>query len=342
MSTIDDVAKRAGVSKSSVSRVLNGNFEYMSAGMREKIEKAIEELNYKPNSVAQSLKKKETRIIGLVLADLNAFWSEAMKGVQEECSRHGYGLMISVSSWDVEKDLENIHMMKSKQVDGLIVSVIGQQPAYEMLKSLNIPFVFADSSIDDFEADKVMSDSVAGAKQAMEYLIGLGHRRIATMLFPLENAVRRDRLDGYKQALLEHGIPVDESLIKICKAGKGTNVDAAVELMKMPDRPSAIFTTNMHLTLDALKAARIAGLSIPNDISIVGYDDSEWAPLLDPPLTTVAVSAQQIGREAAGLLIQKMQGKSKGKQRKLEILPKLVVRQSAAPTAIPATSRIEA
>jgi DNA-binding LacI/PurR family transcriptional regulator len=331
MANIDDVAKLAGVSKSSVSRVINSNFQYMSEDMRSKIEQAIKQLDYQPNTLAQSLKKKETRVIGLVVGDLNTFWSVALRGVQEECMRNGYGLMVSESAWDPERDIANINMMKSKQVDGLIVSPIQQQKSVdELLSSLNIPFVFADTTWVGIVADQVVTNTIAGAVEAMEYLIQLGHRRIATILFPLENSVRRDRLEGYKKVLQKRGIPLDESLIKICEAGKGNGVEAVLQLLDMPDRPTAIFSTNMHLTLDVLKGVRLAGLDVPRDISVVGYDDTEWAPLLDPPLTTVAVPAFQMGVKAASLLIQKLQNKKPRKPKKIEIMPKLMIRHSAS------------
>jgi DNA-binding LacI/PurR family transcriptional regulator len=332
MTSIIDVAKLAGVSISSVSRVINGNFQYMSNQMREKIEQAVKELDYQPNAVAQSLKKKETRVIGLVVGDLNSFWSEALRGVQQECMKNGYGLMVSESAWDPARDIANIQMMKNKQVDGLIVSPISQQKnVSDLLSSLNFPFVFADSSWDDIVADQVVTNTVAGAVEAMEYLIKLGHRRIGTVLFPLENSVRKERLQGYKTALQQHGIPLDESLIQICKAGKGTGVEAVIRLLNMPNRPTAIFSTNMHLTLDVLKGVRLAGLDVPNDISVVGYDDSEWAPLLDPPLTTVAVPAFQMGVKAASLLIQQLRSTKPKKAKKFEIMPQLMIRHSASP-----------
>ncbi|NOU96596.1 LacI family DNA-binding transcriptional regulator [Paenibacillus sp. LMG 31456] len=330
MTTIDDVAKLAGVSKSSVSRVINGNFQYMSEEMRGKIEQAIKDLDYRPNSVAQSLKKKETKVIGLVVGDLNSFWSVALRGVQEECMRNGYGLMVSESAWDPERDLANIHMMKSKRVDGLIVSPIRQHKQVDdLLNSLDIPYIFADSTWEEIVTDQVVTNTIAGAVEAVEHLIQLGHSRIATILFTLENSVRKERLEGYKRALQKHGLPLDETIIKICKAGKGTGVEAVIELLHMPDRPTAIFSTNMHLTLDVLKGVRMAGLDVPGDISVVGYDDSEWAPLLDPPLTTVAVPAFQMGVKAASLLIQKLQNKKPRKPKKIEIMPKLMIRHSA-------------
>lgn len=332
MATIDDVAKMAGASKSSVSRVLNGNYTHMSEAMRRKIEQAIEELNYRPNSIAQSLKKKETRVIGLVVGDLNPFWTDALKGVQDECSRHGYGLMVSTSNWDTDKEVANIQMQRSKQVDGMIIATLmtGLTDIYEQLTAENYPFVFADSTTDEVIVDKVVTNTIAGAMEAVEYLIGLGHRRIAAVLFPIETAsVRKERLTGYLKALEKHGIPRDDSLIQICRTVKGSGVEATVQLLSTPDRPTAIFSTNIHLTLEVLKGIRQLGLDVPNDISVVGHDDTEWAPLLDPPLTTVAVPAYEMGSKAAAMLIRKIQSGKPAKPKKIEVMPKLMIRQSA-------------
>ena len=333
MATIDDVAKRAGVSKSSVSRYLNGNFTYLSDAMRAKIAKAIRELNYRPNSIAQSLKKKETKVIGLVVGDMNPFWMEALRGVQFECSRHGYDLMISSSNWDVGKEIENIRMLKSRQVDGMIIASMATSVdgvgVYEELIAEQFPFVFADCMTDEEKADRVVTNTVAGAMEAVEYLIALGHRKIATLLFPVVSTVRQERLLGYKQALRKHGIEVDESLIRVCKESRGSGVDATIGLLSMPDRPTAIFSTNIHLTLDVLRGIRQSGLEVPRDISVVGYDDTDWAPLLDPPLTTVSIPAYEMGSKAASLLFKKIRQTKQTKPKKIEVSPKLMVRLSA-------------
>ncbi len=331
MATIDDVAKRAGVSKSSVSRVLNENYEYMSEEMKQKIQQAIQELNYKPNSVAQSLKKKETRIIGIVLADLSPFWTDVLKGVQDECMRNGYGIMFSDSAMSPENEEENISRLQNKQVDGLIINTVNPHSRiFDELKSEKYPFVFINSTPDVIKEDTVVANNTAGTIEAMEYLIGLGHRRIAIFLYPVENIlVRTERLEAYKACLEKNGIPIDESLIKICRPEKGNGVEITRDLLNRPDQPTAFLTTNIYLTLEVLKGVRQAGLVIPMDISVVGYDDFEWSPLLDPPLTTVAVPAFEMGVKTAELLIKKIQRKRQKPPQRIEVMPKLIIRESA-------------
>ncbi|ARK28646.1 LacI family DNA-binding transcriptional regulator [Halalkalibacter krulwichiae] len=337
MATINDVAKRAGVSKSSVSRVLNGNFEYMSEEMKNKILKAVEELNYRPNSVAQSLKKKSTQTIGIIISDIsNPFWSEVLKGVQYECTRSGYGLMVSSSGEDAKVELENIITLKNKQVDGLIINTTGRNmDLFNQLEDEMYSFVFLDRFNDDLKTDTVIVNNILGAKQSVQYLIDQGHKRIATLLYPVENkSPRIDRLEGYKQALSENNIPIDEDLIKICSQKSESGIKATKALLSLPNRPTAIFSTNTLLNLEVLRGVREVGLNVPKDVSLFGYDDYPWVPLLDPPLSTVAQPAYQMGAKATALLINRMKRKRKTKPRIVQLDPELKIRSSCLPPSI--------
>ncbi|MGF9713628.1 LacI family transcriptional regulator [Paenibacillus sp. JMULE4] len=333
MATIDDVAQRAGVSKSSVSRVLNGNFEYMSEEMKNKILAAIAEMNYSPNSLAQSLKKKKTKVIGIILSDIsNPFWAEILKGAQEEANRCGYGIMVSSSNEDPELERDNILMLKSRQVDGVIVNTIGNtNELFEEFIAKKYPFVLLDRLAGDMKADTVVVNNVNGAKQAIQYLIDQGHRRIGILLYPTNNkSPRIERLEGYKQALSINGLPIDESLIKICDQNNGSGIQATQELLSMPDRPTAIFTTNARLNLEVLSGAKKAGLRVPTDVSIFGYDDFPWIPLLDPPLSTVAQPAYEMGVKAVALLIHRLESKKKMKPQIIQLEPKIIIRASCS------------
>jgi DNA-binding LacI/PurR family transcriptional regulator len=332
MTTIDDVAKKAGVSKSSVSRVLNGNFEYMSEKMKTKILKAIEELNYSPNSLAQSLKNKTTKVIGIILSDIsNPFWSEVLKGAQEEACRSGYGLMVSSSNEDSEVEKDNIMMLKTRQVDGIVVNTTGTNN--ELFKSLleeNFPFVLLDRLSGEMKADSVTVNNVNGAKQAVQSLINYGHERIAILLNPLGNkSPRVERLEGYKLAHKANGLHIDDSLIKICDPSNGSGAQAIEELLLQSDPPTAIFTTNETLNLEALSGIKKAGLRVPEDVSVFGYDDFPWIPFLDPPLSTVAQPAYEMGVKAVALLINKLKGESEIKILQLE--PEIILRASCSP-----------
>jgi DNA-binding LacI/PurR family transcriptional regulator len=333
MATIDDVAKRAGVSKSSVSRVLNGNFEYMSAHMKQKILDVIVELNYSPNSLAQSLKKKKTSVIGIILSDIaNPFWSEVLKGVQEECNRSGYGLMVSFNGTP-ESEKDTILMLRNRQVDGLIVNTAGSNPAlFEGMLEEEFSFVMLDRSLGGMKVDTVVVNNVEGSKQAVQYLIDQGHRRIGILLHPLGNVSPRiERLEGYKQALLTNGLLVDDSLIKICDSSRGSGLKAVNELLSMPNRPTGFFTTNVSLNLEAISGIKSYGLRIPSDVSLIGYDDFPWIPLLDPPLSTVSQPAFEMGVKAAALLIHNIKKKRRNKPQTLQLQPQLVIRESCCP-----------
>lgn len=333
MTTIDDVAKKAGVSKSSVSRVLNGNYEYMSDRMKMKILAVIEELDYRPNSLAQSLKNKTTKVIGIIISDIsNPFWSEALKGVQEEANRHGYSLMVSSSYEDTNIEKDNIMMLKNRQVDGLIVNTTGTNE--ELFRSLideEFPFVLLDRISGEMKADSVTVNNVFGAKQAVQSLINYGHQRIGIVLNPLRNkSPRVERLEGYKLAHIENGLAVDESLIKICDPSSGGGIAATEELLAMPDPPTAIFTTNEKLTLEVLNGIRKVGLSIPDEVSLFGYDDFPWMPFLDPPLSTVSQPAYEMGIKAAMLLIDKLKGESQKGPLIYQLEPEIIIRASCS------------
>jgi DNA-binding LacI/PurR family transcriptional regulator len=336
MVTIDDVAKKAGVSKSSVSRVLNGNFRYMSEKMRRKILDAIEELNYTPNSLARSLKTKETRVIGIILSDIsNPFWSEILKGAQDEANRQGYGLMVTSSNDNPELEKSNIMMLKSRQVEGIIVNTIGDiGELFRGFGGTECPLVLLDRTGEEVKADTVVVNNVNGARQAVEHLIGLGHRRIGILLNPLENkSPRIERLKGYRLAHEENGMTVDESLVKICSPYNGSGVKATEQLLALPDRPTAIFTTNERLNLEALAGVKKAGFSVPDQVSIFGYDDFPWVPLLDPPLSTVAQPAYEMGVTAVTLLLNRLKDKGETEMppQVVQLEPTVIIRNSCRP-----------
>ncbi|MDW7673432.1 MAG: LacI family DNA-binding transcriptional regulator [Bacillota bacterium] len=334
MPTIYDVAKKAGVSKSSVSRVINKRFEYMRDDTKKKILDAIEELNYTPNSLAQSLKTNRTKVIGIVLSDIaNPLWAELLNGVQEECMRSGYGLMVSSSNEKPELERENIAILRNKKADGLIINNTGQnQDIYQDLVKEKYPFVFLDRTYQDVQADSVLVNNILGAKKVMKHLINQGHRRIAIVLYPTENkSPRIERLEGYKQALAENQLPFSQELVKICAPIRGSGIQAAQELLSLPEPPTAIFSTHAFLNLELLAAAKKSGWHIPKDVSIIGYDDFPWVPFLAPPLSTVSQPAHKMGVQAAALIINKIKRKREVKSKTILLEPTLIVRESCSP-----------
>ncbi|SFM19112.1 LacI family DNA-binding transcriptional regulator [Salibacterium qingdaonense] len=332
MPTINDVAKKAGVSKSTVSRVLNDNFSYMSETTKKNIIEAMNELNYTPNSVAQSLKKKSTQTIGIILSDIsNPFWSEVLKGVQSECTRSGYTLMVSSSEENAEVEEENVLTLKNKQVDGLIINTTGENTKlFDNLIKEKYPFVFLDRFTDELKTDTVVVDNISGSKRSMQYLIDQGHTKIGILAYPPENrSPRIDRLKGYKEALEENNIPINEDFIKICDPVRGSGIEATKELLcSSNDKPTAIFSTNTLLNLEILMGVKRVELNVPNDVSVIGYDDYPWVPLLDPPLSTVAQPAYEMGMKAAILIIKRMNRKRQIKPKMVQLEPELIIRDS--------------
>lgn len=333
MTTINDVAKRAGVSKSSVSRVLNNNIEYMAEDTKNKILKAMKELDFVPNQVAQSLKKKTTKTIGIILSDIsNPFWSEVLKGVQHECTNNGFSLMVSSSGEKPEIEEENILNLKNRLVDGIIVNTAGQNfNLFTKLIDEKYPIVFLDRFPQKMNVDTVIVNNILGAWRSIQYLIDQGHERIGIISYPINNKTPRiDRLEGYKKALIENEIFIDEDLIKICDQAPGSGVKATKDLLSLTKKPTAIFSTNTILNLEALIGIKESGFSVPSDISLIGYDDYPWVPLLDPPLSTVAQPAFEMGVEAANLVIQRVKNSDENLPKIVQLDPELIIRKSSA------------
>lgn len=332
MITIGDVAVKAGVSKSSVSRVLNGNYEYMTEETKNRILDAIEELNYSPSSVAQSLKTKKTKIIGIILSDTsNPAWAEALKGVQEQCIRRGYGVMVSSSNDDPEVEKETLYMLRRKQVEGLIINSTGKNiEIFEELNEQHFPFVFLNRVPKEIEGSAVTVNHNSGVKKALKYLMELGHKRIGFLTYPLGNrSPRITRLNGYKEFMTENHLEIDDKLIKICDENEGSGLKAISELLSLNDQPTAILSTHIYLNLEALRGVRQSGKRIPEDISVFGHDDFPWVRLLDPPLSTVVTPVRQMGVEAASLILNKISsGKQKGTSKLIELEPSLAIRSS--------------
>lgn len=303
----------------------------MSEETKTKILQAIEELSYIPNPFAQSLKTKQTHIIGIILSDIsNPFWAEVLKGVQMECMKNGYGLMVSSSNENPDIERNNIITLKNSKVDGLIVNTTGSNSRIlNELVEEKFPFVLLDRLSEDIKTDTVTVDNVLGSKEAIRFLIEQGHKRIGILLYPLEHkSPRIERLQGYKKALEEYGITLDESLIKVCDFENGSGIKATCDLLSLPNRPTAIFSTHSFLNLEVLSGIKKSGFKVPKDVSVIGYDDYPWVPHLDPPLTTVAQPAFKMGIQAMKLLINKLKRKEKTIRQIIRLKPQLVIRES--------------
>ena len=322
--TITDVASRAGVSKSTVSRFLNGRYDCMSTQTKERIERVIHETGYRPNAVARSLKQKKTHTIGAIIANiLNPFSTSIIRGIEDTCKQSGFNLMLCNADDDPVKEKEYIEMLMSKQTDGLIINTTGCNN--DLMKNVNrqMPVVLIDRKVPELNIDTVTADSFEGASLAVKYLIDLGHRDIAMFALPFRDiSPRRERVEGYKQALADGGILFRPELLVETKPSDEEVQEALRALLALEKgRPTAVFGVNNLITMSLIKALKKLEIAVPRDLAVIGFDDWEWAPLLEPPITVIAQPAYEMGAKAATLLIKRI------KVRKLPKKPTLIVYQ---------------
>ena len=329
MATMKEVAKLAEVSVATVSRVLN-NKPNVSPELRSRVLQAVEKLNYKRNRVARSLRAKTSLIIGLVISDIqNPFFTSVVRGVEDVAYAHGYTLLLCNSDEDPTKERLYIDIMLAERVAGVIISPVAEVDNYSsVLLQAGVPVVAMDRRMRDLEVDTVVINNVEGVYQAVGHLIEQGHRRIGFIGGPTRTTTGRERQEGYQKALAEHGLELDQALIKIGDFKQDSGYQMACQLLEMDDPPTAIFTANNLMTLGALNAIHEKKLSIPQEVAIVGFDDMSWAQSLAPPLTAVAQPTYELGRTAADLLLRRI-GDPNRPTEQICLEANLVVRESS-------------
>lgn len=326
---LKDVAEKAGVSKSTVSQYLNKRYQYMSQETRDRIQSVVEDLGYQPNGIARSLKIKKTNTIGVVVANiLHTFSTYVSRGIEDYCQQHGYNVILCNADNNPKKEESYLQMLRMKQVDGIIIAATGK--CNELISNeigKGFPIVQIDRYFDDLETDIVIADNYHGVFEAVEHLIRQRYKRIG-LVVPEGNmlSVRRQRMEGYYEALKKYGIPVDESLVKFLS--KENAQRQLSSLFEMEDRPTAVFTTNDLMAIETLTFLKENNIRIPEEIAIATFDELTMASLLESPLTVVAQPAYDIGMTAADLLIKRIEGKGKRKYQKKVLSCKLIVRES--------------
>ncbi len=254
MATIRDVAKLAGVSSITVSRVIN-NSGYVSKATRERVEKAITQLNYVPNYLATSLRSNRTDTIALVVPDVtNPFWTTVARGVEDAAVENGFSVILCNTDEDPEKETRYIEILLRRQVDGILIAPAADDG--ERLLSIRhqmIPCVIIDREVKGFKADVVRGDSVRGAYKLTQHLLNIGHRRIAMISGPVNVSTAEDRVQGYRQALQERGLTVDENLIKLGEYKQSSGYRLMREVMADGLRPSAVFAANNFIAVGVVE-----------------------------------------------------------------------------------------
>lgn len=330
--TIHDIARKAGISVSTVSRVLNhktANYR-ISKETEALVLKAAKELNYQPNQLARGLRLKKTQTIGLVAPDLsNPFFAYVIKSVQTVAHGLGYSLVVCDTDESLAREIEHLNLLRSKGVDGLIIMPVGQTSRHiDPLLEEGLPMVLLDRCFDGLNTDAVMVDNHKGAFEATEHLIRYGHSRIAIIKGLDDTFTNNGRVQGYKDALAKHGLPLDGSLIVGRDFGRENGYIETKLLLKMTPPPTAIFAASDLITLGALQAIFEAGWRIPEDISLVAFDDMDFAPFVMSPLTAVAQPKEVMGEIAVKLLVQQIKEKGSHEANRIVLKPRLIVRDS--------------
>lgn len=312
--TMADVAEHAKTSKSTVSQYLNKRYEYMSENTRKRIEAAIEELNYHPNSVARSLKQKATYTVGVIVANiLHSFSTHIIRTLETEFNKQGFHTIICNADDDPEKERNYIEMLLAKQVDGLIIFPTGENlDLYEQMKDRDFPIVFMDRKVDAQAIDTIMLDNHKAAELAVDRLTAGNYRKISIITTSVIRNIspRIEWIEGYRQALQKYSLPVREDYIKTADAEHLQ--DVLRELFEMDAPPEAILAANDIVLVEVLKYIKEKNLSIPDDVAVIGIDEVPFAAFFTPPITVVEQPKIEMANLAAELLLKKINGQKEG------------------------------
>lgn len=330
---IKDIAKKAGVSSATVSRALSKP-ELVSAKNREKVLQAVAETGYTPNRFGASLRTQKSRNVVVVMPDItNQVNAGIIRAIEYEAGKQGYSVLLGDTQNKVERELHYGDLVSSGQADGILVFT--PRIPFRLSKSqidqkAYPPMVNSCEEIDSDEIYKVIIDNNAGGKKAVQHLLDLGHKKIAAILGPNRTPSTVQRLAGYTEALQDAGIEIIDDYIITGDYGHESGISAMQQLLSLKERPTAVFCFSDDMAIGAMNALSEAKIRIPQDISIIGFDDITYAKLVSPKLTTIRQPLEEIGKQSMRLLFELLQDKQPT-QKKIELDFELVHRQSTGP-----------
>ncbi len=328
-----DVARHANVSQSLVSYVINDNAAIsIPEETRQRILDAMEELGYVPNITARRLRSSKSFTIAGIIPDiLNPFYPAFERGIQDVAEQHGYDLIMYNTEARADKERKCINLLIQGRVDG-IVGVFFHVTARDLVTALEqnifvVRLEAREKAVGTWPLDNIFVDNIAAARTVTTYLIEQGHTHIG--MLASQDGPSQFRLQGYRDALQEHNLPVNDDLIRIGSFNADGGYETVQQLLELDRRPSAVFASNDLMAMGAMAAIRQAGLSIPDDIAVVGFDDIPAARLVYPALTTIAQPQRQMGQRAAEMLFERLNGSAPDMGRNEQIPYELVIRDSA-------------
>ncbi len=315
-----------------VSRVIN-NSGYISQETRQRVEQAIAELGYVPNALARGLRFKQTKTLALVLTDItNPFFTTLARGVEDTASEQGFSVIFCNTDESEEKEASYLNVLVQKQVDGVLLVPAQSAPeSVTFLRERGVRFVVLDRRIPGTDADTVRGDSEQGAYALVRHLLELGHRRIAALSGPEAVSTAADRVAGYQRALAESGLTPEPALVRYGSFTQQSGYTMARAALALRQPPTALFTGNNFIAIGALRALREARLRVPDDLSLVTFDDLPAAAVIDPFLTVAAQPAYEMGRRATALLLERLAEGGPPAPQEIVLPPELIVRQSSGP-----------
>nr|WP_086937771.1 DNA-binding transcriptional regulator CytR [Thaumasiovibrio occultus] len=331
MATMKDVAQLAGVSTATVSRALM-NPEKVSASTRKKVEQAVLKSGYSPNSLARNLRRNESKTIVAIIPDIcDPYYTELIRGIEEAALEHGYLVLLGDSGQQQQRENSFVNLVFTKQADGMLL--LGTQLPFDVSKpeQKNLPpLVMACEYAPELELPTVHIDNLTAAFEAVNYLTQMGHKHIAQITGPEDASLCEFRTQGYQQALRRAGVPINPAYTVKSDFSFASGARAVTTLLSLPEPPTAIFCHNDRTAIGAIQQAKRLGVRVPQELSIIGFDDIEFSEYCNPPLTTVSQPRYEIGRQAMIMLLEILKGNHvQAGSRLLEA--KLVIRESVAP-----------
>jgi LacI family transcriptional regulator len=336
-STILDIARELQLNASTVSRALN-NHKAISEATKERVSKTAKRLKYQHNKIASSLRLGRSNIIGVIIpsAEIN-FFGSVVHGIEKVANEKNYNIIIYQSNELMETEIKGVNTFLRSRVEGVLASIAKETTSfnhYREIKKLGVPLVLFDRANDDLDVPSVVIDDYQGAYQATAHLIGQGCKRIAHIGAEQPVAIFKHRLNGYKDALVDHGMEVKEDLLKYATVTIDSGRDCMKQLLNIKQPPDAVFAVEDFTALGAIQAIKAANKKIPHDVAIIGFANEVFGEYITPSLSTVDQQTIKMGEEAANLFFEMLEGKSLYKEpaKKLVLKPQLIFRESSLKT----------